>query len=276
MSSPLIQVEFTGKAGGGKTTLIPLVAKELGKHLGQNQVLYGQIKPGLRFALKTLLLRPRILSKAHSLSASMQVNFSGNRGYKEWVKRLIKHFWLKSGFSCRNSKKVILIDQGIVHSLKQGVQPLPDKHLSYCPLPDVVVNINISWTQSAWRQVLRPKTPRFNEILTGLKRQQVAKIHAKRFLKDLNDLETLTYLDKWSEKFCDPPLLKDTLQNVINEAKNEPPIDTTQNDNYQNWLKESLINNGVYWLDVNTADHSSPENSSNIITQYIVDHLKAK
>jgi hypothetical protein len=276
-----ILVDFIGQAGGGKSTLLPLVVSELRQITAGYTCSLGN-KPNympLGFIL-TIISHPHLLLRARAISEIMRKKY----GYIFWIKRFAYHTWHKSGLFYSSPRGIWLFDEGVVHylamvsnkPLSMGGNPLTVDLLSRCPLPHIVVEIRVEWIQSAWRRVMRSKSVPVSKMVRGNERKLQAKRLADRFMQERDQIETLDFLKKWSNKYCDPALNDIELGEIILAAVREAGKKDVMEICEEHWLRPALESLGVLWICVDTSDGNSPQDVSKVVAERIWNYCQSR
>lgn len=259
-------IEIIGDAGSGKSKLVPLVVNELEEISNQPELCNEAENLNLLKNIQTIIHNPQLIIKAHTLCKHMKGKYGGVVGYLYWLKRFSKIFWHQPVAPNVNSLGIWVFDEGIVHYLRKSKYPLTSKLLHQLPLPDLVICIRADW-QDRMRRIIQRKKPLYkSEILRGTKRTHKASVLAEGFLSQHSHSETLDLLNKWSLKFCKPPLSKTALNRIIQKAN--PKTKKKKSSRFA-WLKPAINAAGVDWLDFRNSWGSDPKKTSRDIANAI-------
>lgn len=266
-------VDFVGKSGGGKSTLLPMVQTRLQERLCEGRCLvvnHVRRVDGLKFW--ALWRYPGLLGYAKFIydQSTRCIPF-----YKRLTVLLGRHALAHSPRR-RKSACMILYDEGLTHHLMRCSKKFPLEMLKDCPLPHMVVNIQINPVQAAWRKLHRDKDVYENKIREGIRRKQKALWLAKLFKANRADEQIRDYLREWSDQYCRPPLTDLEVADVIEELHESDisVVDQTAHLSHH-WMVKSLKSVGVIWMDVDTSDGSSVEILSEQIAVNIWQHYCA-
>lgn len=273
-SSNRFLVNFVGQAGGGKSTMLPVVAATLNKQSRENDV----CKIAKRSELKSLMavaLHPFLFSLSFKITKKMKgINTRRTQliSWVRWIRRLGLHTWHAKGLTGSSTEDIWLFDEGIVHYLRKTHGPLPGDILNRCPLPHMVVNIKVDKIQAIWRRLLRTNhSIRYERLKKGA-RSAMAEKYCMSFIRQRGVEETRDFLQQWSVKFCRPPLSDVELAEIISKAEQKvsrtpsspPPVAPGKN-----WLRLSLESLGVVWIDIDTSDGNSVEKNAQEVADQI-------
>jgi len=266
-------VTFTGPAGGGKSTLIPLVAKNIREHTNGALSSKAIIKnTGNKTALiKIALKHPGLILTTIQLNKSYSGRYGGIGGFFKWYKKLISHTFIKISNSSNKMESIYLVDQGILQPLKKCTAPVPVDVLKKIPLPDIDFVIQANPSTSIIRQINRSKPALSHELVYHNERGKKAYEISKLLLEGKSSEETRGLLLKWSEKFCRPQLSNSQIETIVEEAASEASDKNNQKENIpRNLLEESLRKLGVAKI-VYENNHASAEKAAFIITKKIIE-----
>lgn len=264
----VLVVDIVGQSGGGKSTLLPLVADYL-RLISKDVEIYIPVLQRTWFFLYTTISNPFLLNNAWIATKHMSGKFTGLNGYISCLRRFSYYVWNKNNaLNLRDQMIIQIFDEGTVQLLRNIVNPVSAKLLARMPLPNMVVNIQTDWIQAAWRRVLRSKPVMRNKIFKGNSRKPKASSIAKNFLRKCSEKQTMEYLLLWSEKFCSPALSAEELDVIILNARKKTSDSSTLTPS-EEWLRPALEDLDIYWIDVDTSDGNPPEKTSKFIAEQI-------
>lgn len=240
-------VHIIGGAGTGKSTLINKLVSDHGFERSARPM-------GVVSYWRLLLAFLQGLPDAFYLASANRIKKTGPSFWKWSV--IIALQKVRQGDE--QSKKILLVDQGLSFILNKHGEASIEERIRRLPLPDMVVNVSAPPAVRAARVALRYKPehpPR--RYLSREEALQTGGVRARQWNALWGKDEALRCLQAWNQRQCRPEIKDLELENLLQKAIGQPLTDRDEAA-LQNtiltarsqWLKEAYKRNGVCWLDV--------------------------
>jgi hypothetical protein len=265
MQRPSLTIELAGNSGVGKSTIAPMLAKELRASLGAARVAALPETGVPRFRRHWTRLKRRFWLAIHPSIAWSAWKSDAPR---EW-------FFLYSSLGLARRALyqgcvVAIVDQGILRTART---PEDINACQQSLLPDLVLHLVTDTATSTLRQLLRNKKMATCTRFHGAQRENQAREHRAKLEGLPSDL-IQTALLSFSRKFCEPPLDLETIQTICiqgGDRNNAPQRPTTR---CAPPVMEQLLRRGTA---IETIDNSYPRSHEDCVQaclQAILRHLQ--
>lgn len=262
-------VHFIGKAGVGKSTLMPVVMTAI------EGLSKGKFKSKIN--TKKRIKNPHVfLMVVFNIITSIPKNFWLTFQLIPYIKIKNSRFFvcwaLFMGLILEESRKALVlsnevfcVDQGFTNLIRKYLLPLPDNIIKKTPLPFAVVNVMVYEKQRQKRILQRNKGIMKQKKITGNDRFSMAEKHSKKCLALLGLEESKTAIKQWNQILCKPPLSSEELNNVYQKVAKHTPKSMMDNNNVSidyAWMQPLLMKHGVAWVEAENHDNLDINNTA--------------
>ena len=240
VAPPPVFIDVIGPSRAGKSTIAPLLADALERHLGAGSVLLDRSGPGRTRIpwskrLVATLRRPGVLRTVPTLLSAWPRKPPHRRLGRALI-RLTRRLAV-SQRARRSGARVVVVDQGLFHGAKVPVEDVVAA-LPWALHPAVFVEVTASPAERVRRSITRDKPRPASRRATGPERLEKATRTAQA-LATLPAEEAHDLLHRYGSFRLDPPLSRTEVAELIAHA----------GSNDEDVVSDAMSNANVRWLE---------------------------